>query len=199
MAVFEGSRDRLPKLGEENPGGSLLLPTMAIEALTHLGQRHQAAALYPLTKELVESGAMVLLAPGAPLVEKCVAIGAMAAERWDEAESRFRNSAVAGREAFPSSRAARGKALVRAYAFGARRIRRSRKNPRASRRRERRIRRARDAQICRDGGGSVEIGRTLLHSTAMAPPSRPTHPAGIFISNMSFHRRCSHRELWQLA
>ena len=89
MAVFEASRDRLPKLGQENPGGSLLFLTMAIEALTHLGQRDQAAALYPLTKELVEGGAMVLLAPGAPLVEKCVAIGAMAAERWDEAESRF--------------------------------------------------------------------------------------------------------------
>ena len=89
MAVFEASRDRLPKLGEENPGGSLLFLTMAIEALMHLGQRDQAATLYPLTKELVESGAMVLLAPGAPLVEKSVAIGAMAAERWDEAESRF--------------------------------------------------------------------------------------------------------------
>ena len=66
-----------------------MLLTMAIEALMQLGQREQAAALYPLTKELVESGAMVLLAPGAPLIEKC--IGAIA-ERWDEAESRFETS-----------------------------------------------------------------------------------------------------------
>ena len=89
MAVFEASRGRLPKPGEENPGGSLFLMTMAIEALTHLGQRDQAATLYPLTKELVDSGSMVLLAPGAPLIEKFVAIGAMAAERWGEAASHF--------------------------------------------------------------------------------------------------------------
>ena len=89
MAVFESSRDRLPEPGEENPGGSLCLLVAAIEALVHLGQRDQAAALYPLTSELIESGSMMVLAPGAPLIAKVVAIGAMAAERWDEAESHF--------------------------------------------------------------------------------------------------------------
>ena len=72
---------------------------LVIEGLIILGERSQAAELYPLVCELVETGA-VLLWPISRFTHTIAGIAATAARQWEQAEEHFQ-MAMQQSESFP--------------------------------------------------------------------------------------------------
>jgi hypothetical protein len=60
FAVLEEKRTWLPLSGQHNIRGSGFMLALVIEGLVILGERSQAAELYPLVCELVDTGAVLL-------------------------------------------------------------------------------------------------------------------------------------------
>ena len=62
--------------------------TLVIEGFAILGERARAAQLYPLARELLDTGA-VALRPICRLTETVAGIAAAAANQWESGEARF--------------------------------------------------------------------------------------------------------------
>jgi hypothetical protein len=60
LAILDEKRGWLPSSGRPNSGGSWSMLALVIEGLVILGEHSQAAQLYPLARELTNTGAVAL-------------------------------------------------------------------------------------------------------------------------------------------
>ncbi len=98
FAVLDERRKWLPRIGQKNPRGSWSMLALVIEGLTMMGERARAAELYPLARELIDTGA-VNLWPVSRLTQTIAGIAA-AADDWEAAEDYFQ-TAMQQAESFP--------------------------------------------------------------------------------------------------
>jgi hypothetical protein len=99
FGILEEKRTLLPRSGQQNTRGSWWMLALVVEGLVMLGERSQAAELYPVVRELVATGAVALW-PISRFTQTVAGIAAAAAHQWDAAEEHF---AIASQhaEAFP--------------------------------------------------------------------------------------------------
>jgi hypothetical protein len=88
FALLDEKRTSLPVSGQPNTRGSWLMLALVIEGLAMLGERSQAAELYPLMGELLDIGAVALW-PVLRLTQSIAGVAAAAADQWKEAETHF--------------------------------------------------------------------------------------------------------------
>jgi hypothetical protein len=102
VAVLDEDRFNLPQLGRPNGVMWWDAAAGAIEALSVIGERDRAAALYPLIREFMATTGVVMgVAAPAHLYERIAGIGATAGRQWDTAEQHFR-TALRQAEELPS-------------------------------------------------------------------------------------------------
>jgi hypothetical protein len=83
-----------------NPRGSWSMLALVIEGFAMLDERARAADLYPLARELINTGAVVLW-PVSRLTQTVAGVGAAAAHEWKAAEDHFQ-TALRQAESFPN-------------------------------------------------------------------------------------------------
>jgi tetratricopeptide (TPR) repeat protein len=88
LAILDEKRAVLPRSGQPNTAGSWLMLALAIEGLVMLGEQSRAAQLYPLARELVDTGAVVLW-PIFRFTQTIAGVAAAAARQWQAAEEHF--------------------------------------------------------------------------------------------------------------
>jgi tetratricopeptide (TPR) repeat protein len=91
LALLEQKRDWLPRAGQPNIMGSWWMLVLAIEGLVVLGEKQQAARMYPLIHEFADTGAVALW-PIFRFTHTVIGMAAAAARRWDTAESHFQTA-----------------------------------------------------------------------------------------------------------
>jgi tetratricopeptide (TPR) repeat protein len=90
--MFQGLSTQLPRAGQAATIGSWQLAFSAVEALIVLGERSEAAALYPVVTEAIETGTVVDGYFHGRLLHMLAGIAAGAGGRWDDAEKHFREA-----------------------------------------------------------------------------------------------------------
>jgi tetratricopeptide (TPR) repeat protein len=95
LAILEKSRALLPVSGQENFRGSWWMLGLVVEGLVMLGEQAQAGKLYPLARELIDTGAVVLW-PIPRYTQTIAGLAAAGAHQWEAAEKHFQ---VAKRQA----------------------------------------------------------------------------------------------------
>jgi tetratricopeptide (TPR) repeat protein len=88
LAILDEKRGWLPSSGRPNSGGSWSMLALVIEGLVILGEHSQAAQLYPLARELNNTGAVALWQIFR-FTHTVAGIAAGAARQWDTAENHF--------------------------------------------------------------------------------------------------------------
>ena len=88
FAILDEKRGWLPRSGQQNAMGSWFMLALVIEGLVILGEQVQAAQLYPLARELVDTGAVALW-PIFRFTHTVAGIAAAAAREWDASEDHF--------------------------------------------------------------------------------------------------------------
>jgi hypothetical protein len=88
LTILDQNRASLPLSGQPSSIGSWLMLSLVIEGLVMLGERSQAAQLYPLALELARSGAVALW-PIYRCTQTIAGISAAAARQWGAAEDHF--------------------------------------------------------------------------------------------------------------
>ena len=99
LAILDEKREWLPRSGQPNTSGSWSMLALVIEGLVILGEHSQAGQLYPLARELVDTGAVVLW-PIFRFTQTIAGIAAAAAHQWEAAEDHFQ-TAMQQAESFP--------------------------------------------------------------------------------------------------
>ncbi len=99
FANLDEKRTWLPHSGQHNTRGSWFMLALVIEGLVMLGDQSQAAQLYPLARELIGTGAVVLW-PILRFTHTTAGLAAAAARQWRAAEDHF-GIALQHAEAFP--------------------------------------------------------------------------------------------------
>jgi len=99
LAILDDNQMFLPRSGQPNRMGSWLMLAPAIEGLVMLGEQSQAAQLYPLARELIETGAVTLWGT-LRFTQTIAGIAATAAHEWEAAEGHFQ-IATQQAETFP--------------------------------------------------------------------------------------------------
>ncbi len=99
LAIFDQQRRSLPVSGQHNIRGSWWLLALAVEGLAILGEQSQAGQLYPLTRELIDTGAVALW-PISRFTQTIAGIAAACACDFDAAENHFQ-IAMRQAESFP--------------------------------------------------------------------------------------------------
>jgi len=89
LALFDRHCDKLPRLKHQNPYHSWVMLIYTVEGLAMLGEREQAAALYPLVCELILTGAISLVFISR-FPQTAAGIAAAAERNWAAAEDHFR-------------------------------------------------------------------------------------------------------------
>jgi len=89
LALFDEKRAWLPRVGHYNVSGSWDILIHVIEGLVVLGEQSQAAQLYPLVHELVDTGTLAFW-PRCRLTHTIAGLAAGAAHQWEAAEDHFR-------------------------------------------------------------------------------------------------------------
>ncbi len=101
LALLEAARPELPRLGAPAGLGPWLMLLSAVEGLVMLGEREEAAALYPLVAHCIEWTRTVGAYPvDAKLVERVAGLAAAAGAQWKRAEDHYR-AALEQSEALP--------------------------------------------------------------------------------------------------
>jgi hypothetical protein len=88
LALLEKHRASLPVSGRENIRGSWWMLTLVVEGLFMLGEQAQAGQLYPLVRELIDTGAVV----GWPIpryTQTIAGLAAAGAHQWKASEDHF--------------------------------------------------------------------------------------------------------------
>jgi len=98
-AIFEDQRKWLPVSGQKNVRGAWWLLALAVEGLAILGEQSQAGQLYPLTRELIGTGAVALW-PISRFTQTIAAVAAASARDFETAETHFQ-TAMRQAESFP--------------------------------------------------------------------------------------------------
>jgi len=99
-AILREKRTWLPVIGQQNFRGSWLMLALVIEGLVILGEQTQAGELYPLARELIGIGA-VMLWPISRFTQTIAGIAAGSARQWQAAEEHFQ-LATQQAESFPN-------------------------------------------------------------------------------------------------
>jgi hypothetical protein len=89
--ILDENRALLPRSGQPNASGSWLMLPLVIEGLVILGEQSRAAQLYPLARELIETGAVVLW-PICRFTHTIAGVAAGSARHWEAAEEHFQNA-----------------------------------------------------------------------------------------------------------
>jgi tetratricopeptide (TPR) repeat protein len=100
LAILDEKRALLPRSGQPNSIGSWWMLALVIEGLVILGEQSQAARLYPMARELIGTGALVLHWPILHFTQTIAGIAAAAARQWEAAEEHFQ-IAMEQAESFP--------------------------------------------------------------------------------------------------
>jgi hypothetical protein len=100
LAILDEKRALLPRSGQPNTAGSWFMLALVIEGLVMLGDQSQAAQLYPIARELIGTGAVVLW-PIFRFTHTIAGVAAAAARQWDAAEHHFQ-VAMQHAESFPN-------------------------------------------------------------------------------------------------
>jgi tetratricopeptide (TPR) repeat protein len=100
LKLLEHGPEMVAHLGETNSHGSWALSMASIEGLYVLGERRKVATLYPVARELIDTGTICPLIP-ARFSQTIAGIAAAAADNWDVAEEHFQ-TAMRQAESFPS-------------------------------------------------------------------------------------------------
>jgi tetratricopeptide (TPR) repeat protein len=101
LAILDEKRALLPRNGQPNSIGSWWMLALVIEGLVMLGEQSQAAQLYPLARELIGTGAVVVHWPILRFTHTIAGIAASAARQWEAAEDHFQ-TALQQAESFPN-------------------------------------------------------------------------------------------------
>jgi tetratricopeptide (TPR) repeat protein len=88
LALLEKHRASLPVSGRENVRGSWWMLVMVVEGLAMLGKQAQAGQLYPLVRELIDTGAIVSW-PIPRYTQTIAGLAAAGAHLWKAAEEHF--------------------------------------------------------------------------------------------------------------
>jgi tetratricopeptide (TPR) repeat protein len=88
LAILDQQRTWLPLSGQPNTIGSWIMLALVIEGLFVLDEQSQAAQLYPLAGELVDTGAVALFSI-LRLTQTIAGVSAAAARQWEAAEDHF--------------------------------------------------------------------------------------------------------------
>jgi tetratricopeptide (TPR) repeat protein len=88
LTILDENRMLLPRLDQHNLAASWCLLAVAVEGLAMLGEQSQAGELYPLVRELIGTGT-VLISPLCRFTQTTAGIAAAAARQWDSAEEDF--------------------------------------------------------------------------------------------------------------
>jgi tetratricopeptide (TPR) repeat protein len=91
LAVLDRERSLLPLTGQPTTRGSWLMLASVIEGLVMLGEATQAAQLYPLARELTDSGTVALW-PLSRFAHTIAGVAAAAGRQYEAAEEHFRLS-----------------------------------------------------------------------------------------------------------
>jgi tetratricopeptide (TPR) repeat protein len=100
MAILHENRAWLAVSGQPNIRGSWWMLALVIEGLVMLGEHSQAGQLYPLARELIGTGAVVLW-PISRLTHTIAGVAAAAARQWGAAEEHLQ-IAMQQSESFPN-------------------------------------------------------------------------------------------------
>ena len=87
-SLFAQKKDRLPHLDRPSPIGGWGLLMLAVEALFVIGQREQAAELYPLARQAAQTG-VICLEVISRFPQTVAGLAAAAGKQWDKAEEHF--------------------------------------------------------------------------------------------------------------
>jgi tetratricopeptide (TPR) repeat protein len=88
LAILHEKRAWLPRSGQPNTMGSWWMLALVIEGLFVLGEHSEAGELYPLARELVDTGAIAVW-PIMRFASTAAGIAASAAGQWEAAEDHF--------------------------------------------------------------------------------------------------------------
>ena len=99
MAFLHENRTLLAVSGQQNIRGSWWMLALVIEGLVMLGELSQAGQLYPLARELIGTGAVVLW-PMFRFTHTIAGVAVAAARHWEAAEEHFQ-IAMQQAESFP--------------------------------------------------------------------------------------------------
>jgi len=91
LAVLEQSREKLPRPGQANVMGAWAMLFAAVEGLAVLGERQEAAKLYPLVLEAIDTG-FVMRWPTFGLFHTAAGMAAAAGGQWEKAEEHYRTA-----------------------------------------------------------------------------------------------------------
>jgi tetratricopeptide (TPR) repeat protein len=91
LAMLEQERQNLPRPGQANTMGAWSMLSAAIEGLAILNEREEAANLYPLVGEAIDSGAL-LGDIGLGLLQTVAGIAAAASGQWEKAEEHYQTA-----------------------------------------------------------------------------------------------------------
>jgi hypothetical protein len=89
LALLEEHRTSLPVSGRESVRGSWWMLAMVVEGLFMLGEQAQAGELYPLVREMIDAGAVVIW-PIPRYAQTIAGLAAAGAHQWEAAEDHFR-------------------------------------------------------------------------------------------------------------
>ena len=89
MALLTDKRGKLPHANQPNTMGSWAFLVSVVEGLAMLGEREQAAELYPLVRGLLDTG-MISFPRVARFPQTIAGVAASAARKWQAAEEHFR-------------------------------------------------------------------------------------------------------------
>jgi class 3 adenylate cyclase/tetratricopeptide (TPR) repeat protein len=91
LAMLEQERQNLPRPGQANTLGSWTMLLAVVEGLAVLGEREEAAKLYPLVEEAIDSRAL-LRETGVGLLQTAAGVAAAAGRQWKKAEQHYQTA-----------------------------------------------------------------------------------------------------------
>jgi hypothetical protein len=91
LAFLDEKNSWMPRAGRKNRRGSWTMLASVIEGLTMLGERARTAGLYPLARELLDSGAVTIWTISR-FTQTVAGMAATAAEEWESAEDHFQTA-----------------------------------------------------------------------------------------------------------
>ena len=86
MTLLEDKRETIARAGRSNSLGGWIALLEAVEALVVLGERGEAAKLYPAASDAMDTGTVMI---GLSLAQRFAGIAAGAGRKWEQAERHF--------------------------------------------------------------------------------------------------------------
>jgi tetratricopeptide (TPR) repeat protein len=91
LAMLDERRDNLPRSGQTNTNGAWTMLFRVVEGLAVLAERNEAAKLYPLVLEAIDTGAVIPWS-GDRLLQTVAGMTAAAGRQWDKAEEHYQTA-----------------------------------------------------------------------------------------------------------